>query len=504
MPLTNEAQPVVDGQAVLDSYRQQRRAEELARNNALTARLCEMIPALNTCGASEVIAFREYVQSRSLPDIAGVDSLLDTLKSYIDATSDEQREEAITKLDTYQEDNNLQLCDECNRLREDCHYTENGDRMLCDSCYEEQFTNCAQCGSELEISEATIAANGDYICQDCYERHYVTCAECGDVILQDDSVFNEDREETLCCSCAGSEPDGDGGNVAAHKPELIDCRYSKRLPYKIHTSVEIEAEMPSNSTGDEYQANDKAICNLRQKHEDMNLTGDGSLNCGIELRTKPLYGLDFINDIKESCAALLSEGYTVKQTCGLHVHLDATKRTEDEIKRFIRYYMVFEPLLFAMLPPSRQDNHYCKKLNRNFTLDEFDKAKHLDYSLYKTENTGELNRHKRNHYDDMRYHALNFHSYFYRGTVEFRMHNGTLSPEKIIAWVRILHNLYHLGTTADEKQLLNLETYNNEQLAAYFDRYILKTTKMRTYYHGRCNKFAYVNAIKAKRNGGNQ
>ncbi len=40
------------------------------------------------------------------------------------------------------------------------------------------------------------------------------------------------------------------------------------------------------------------------------------------------------------------------------------------------------------------------------------------------------------HYDGSRYHCLNFHSVFQKGTVEFRLFNGTLHAGKIKAYIQ--------------------------------------------------------------------
>ena len=41
------------------------------------------------------------------------------------------------------------------------------------------------------------------------------------------------------------------------------------------------------------------------------------------------------------------------------------------------------------------------------------------------------------HYDDSRYHGLNFHSVFYRGTVEFRYFVGSLHAGKIKSYIQL-------------------------------------------------------------------
>ncbi|MEK6878653.1 MAG: amidoligase family protein, partial [Nanoarchaeota archaeon] len=45
---------------------------------------------------------------------------------------------------------------------------------------------------------------------------------------------------------------------------------------------------------------------------------------------------------------------------------------------------------------------------------------------------------KRNHGHDKRYSSFNFHSTFYRGTLEVRAHSATQNPQKILNWIELL------------------------------------------------------------------
>jgi Putative amidoligase enzyme len=43
-------------------------------------------------------------------------------------------------------------------------------------------------------------------------------------------------------------------------------------------------------------------------------------------------------------------------------------------------------------------------------------------------------KHRRKKYDEARYVAFNLHSWFYRGTLESRIYNGTINANEIIQW----------------------------------------------------------------------
>ena len=48
-------------------------------------------------------------------------------------------------------------------------------------------------------------------------------------------------------------------------------------------------------------------------------------------------------------------------------------------------------------------------------------------------------------YNDARYCGLNIHSRYYHGSIEFRLHSGTLNKTKILNWVSILNMIIIKG-----------------------------------------------------------
>ena len=48
-----------------------------------------------------------------------------------------------------------------------------------------------------------------------------------------------------------------------------------------------------------------------------------------------------------------------------------------------------------------------------------------------------------NHYDNSRYHALNLHSVFSKGTIEFRMFNSTLHAGEVKAYIQLCLAISH-------------------------------------------------------------
>lgn len=100
-------------------------------------------------------------------------------------------------------------------------------------------------------------------------------------------------------------------------------------------------------------------------------------------------------------------GHVVNKSCGLHVHLDCRGKTEAEVWALCKKVDAWLYALRELVPESRRDNQYCK------------------FSPSRTD----------------RYRAVNFMAFREHGTLEVRLHSGTVDYTKIISWVRLLELL---------------------------------------------------------------
>ena len=121
------------------------------------------------------------------------------------------------------------------------------------------------------------------------------------------------------------------------------------------------------------------------------------------------------------------------------VHVDAANHNRQSLKNLIGIMYSKEDILFKALQvdPNRADE-YCKKVRENMlrqartlSSDETKDLTELEAIWY-----GGRDGHT-DHYNWTRYHALNLHSVFYRGTVEFRCFNSTLDPARVAAYVNL-------------------------------------------------------------------
>jgi hypothetical protein len=170
---------------------------------------------------------------------------------------------------------------------------------------------------------------------------------------------------------------------------------------------------------------------------------DGSLGeCGAEFSSNPANGDLLFNRIRALCRLLEDRGFYVNRDCGLHIHIEASRRLP-YLKKVFAFYKKYESLFFQMLPQSRQNNQYCRKFDNIYaqlkTGEVFKMNQGLEFTekLYDVKGRTRVRRCRTSHSHDKRYGWVNFHSLFYRGTLEIRAHSGTLNGQKIINWLKI-------------------------------------------------------------------
>ena len=166
--------------------------------------------------------------------------------------------------------------------------------------------------------------------------------------------------------------------------------------------------------------------------------GQGRVSAGSEYRTEmvsPICRYGDIVPIQEIIRKLKEAGAITNSSCGVHVHIDASPFDARTLRNITNIMASKEDLIYKALEVSvaRQD-HWCQPVEQRF-LDELNSRR--PRSMQEVERIwygGDSRR--ETHYDNSRYHCLNLHSVFQKGTVEFRLFNGTLHAGKIKAYIQ--------------------------------------------------------------------
>lgn len=157
----------------------------------------------------------------------------------------------------------------------------------------------------------------------------------------------------------------------------------------------------------------------------------------VELVTPILKYDEDIETLQELIRLLRKAGAVSESRlqCGIHIHIGSKDHTPNTLKNLVNLMASKEDLIYKSLEIDPARVRYCQKLNENLiatinkkrpgTLQEL---ADIWYSEYGVEN-------RSRHYHTSRYHGLNLHSTFNKGTIEFRLFNGTMHAGKIRSYI---------------------------------------------------------------------
>ena len=149
----------------------------------------------------------------------------------------------------------------------------------------------------------------------------------------------------------------------------------------------------------------------------------------------PICTYEDIVPIQEIIRKLKENGAITNASCGIHVHIDASLFTAQKLRNITNIMASKEDLIYKALGVSVERQHrWCKPVEQRF-LEELNRKR--PSSMQDVERIWyDGSSRSYEHYDESRYHCLNLHSVFQKGTVEFRLFNGTLHAGKIKAYIQ--------------------------------------------------------------------
>ena len=169
-----------------------------------------------------------------------------------------------------------------------------------------------------------------------------------------------------------------------------------------------------------------------------NMVQDASLrNNGVEYVSRPLLPHAVLPALAEMDYLLLSlpKGRGVfSHRCSIHVHIDVTRLTVEQVHVLLAGYMSIENLLFNSMFPDRKGNNYC-------------------FPLTSTNLSSDLLVRSRLTKDIWKYCAVNCSHMRGYGTIEFRHHPGTKDMRNLFNWIKIISELYTFAQRTTIKDL---------------------------------------------------
>ena len=183
-------------------------------------------------------------------------------------------------------------------------------------------------------------------------------------------------------------------------------------------------------------------------------THDGLDEYRVEFVTPPLKYED-LELLQNIIRKLRENGAKSDKSCGIHIHVDGANHNPQSLRRLVNFMTSRQDLIYEALEIGNRADHWCHKLNSALLI-EMKKDKNLskekaEQIWYSSANDGYCGGVSHEHYNKTRYHGVNLHSYFSKGTVEFRLFNSTLHAGKIKAYVQFCLAISAWAITSQEK-----------------------------------------------------
>lgn len=187
----------------------------------------------------------------------------------------------------------------------------------------------------------------------------------------------------------------------------------------------------------------------------------------VEFVTPPLNYSD-IELLQNIIRKLRENGAKAHSSCGIHIHVDGANHTAVSLRRLVNFMTARQDLIYEALQIGDRESNWCHKLNKTL-LYAMKKDKNLtkekaEEIWYSRANDGYCGGIDHQHYNATRYHGVNLHSFFTKGTVEFRLFNSTLHAGKIKAYIQFCLAVSAWAITSQEKIVFrSMDGYTPEQ-----------------------------------------
>lgn len=166
-------------------------------------------------------------------------------------------------------------------------------------------------------------------------------------------------------------------------------------------------------------------------------------------------------DLQEVVRRLRHSGAFVNSQCGIHIHVDASRYTPQTLRNLVNIIASKEDILYKALRIDPARLRWCKKTNEKL-LEAINRRKPQTMEALKDIWYAGSTRGRDEHYNDTRYHGLNLHSTFTKGTVEFRLFNSTTHAGEIKAYIQFCLAVSHQALTQKKASARKTVTDNEK------------------------------------------
>lgn len=201
------------------------------------------------------------------------------------------------------------------------------------------------------------------------------------------------------------------------------------------------------------------------KHRIWRVVRDASIEAESEEQCElvtPILVYKDLEIVNQVLAKLKEAGAAVNKSCGLHIHVDAKGFTPQAVVNLVTLIGSREQLLYRALDIPKDRMRYCKCINDDLVSMILEKKpasmEELRHDWY-LESPYETASGK---YHSTRYHGLNLHAMFTKGTVEFRLFNSSIEPKVVKAYIQFVLTLSRQAQLHKKAVMKKQKSYNDK------------------------------------------
>lgn len=171
-----------------------------------------------------------------------------------------------------------------------------------------------------------------------------------------------------------------------------------------------------------------------------------------EIVSPVLMGEAGIDTVKIVLATLRAVGGKASARCGIHIHAGGRDLTSNGLQRLVKNYEQVQDEIYSWMPSRRATNQYSPKLRSSTLANLYQGVK----VFKETGNDGGLGG---------KYAGLNISPLARIGTVEFRMHQGSVDTNIIAPWIRFVVGF--VDSQVDDEGIVQTTIGTNESVLTY-------------------------------------
>ena len=197
----------------------------------------------------------------------------------------------------------------------------------------------------------------------------------------------------------------------------------------------------------------------------------------------PILQYEDIEDLQNIVRELVKHGAMANDSCGIHVHVDGANHTADSLINLVNLFTGRQDLFYEALQNQDRADRWCQKASKEM-LKAMKKGEHtkagLERVYYSQVNNGYRGGIDHSHYCNARYRGLNLHALYTKGTVEFRLFNGTTHAGKIKAYIQFCLAMSAWAINADKVPYFrDTKDFTKEQKAKIMKGFLVNRLQLK-------------------------